>query len=117
MNRILVDNSTGSQFHCASCCRGARCDRRIHGVYTGSWAVIDATDTLRDVVAWNRAAAVVLEVGELADHAITFAYTGRSTFPPVRMSPTRFPAIASRSRINAASAAAPAPSARLWVSL
>lgn len=38
-----------------------------------------------------------------------------SLLPPDRMRPTRLPCMASRSCIRAASAAAPAPSATLWV--
>ena len=46
----------------------------------------------------------------------TLRYTSRSILPPVRISPTLRPRIVSRSRISAASGAAPAPSAMLWVS-
>ena len=48
---------------------------------------------------------------------ITCAYTPRSTLPPDRITPTVLPAMASRSCTRAARAEAPAPSARLWVSV
>lgn len=52
-----------------------------------------------------------------AVESITRAYTDRSIFPPDRITATFFPSWRSRSCINAANAAAPAPSARLWVSV
>jgi phosphoenolpyruvate phosphomutase-like protein len=44
-------------------------------------------------------------------------HSARSMFPPERMRPTFRPRIASRSLRSAARGAAPAPSARLWVSV
>src|SRR5688572_2522569 len=67
-----------------------------------------------DLVPVDRAKGQVAQVHPYLP-ASTSANTFESTFPPLRVMPTRWPASDSRSRQAAANAAAPAPSATLCV--